>query len=102
MYAWQTVVGTSHVALGSANITAPQILEALRTYSNRIQLDWQSNMMDNCHRQERSAPKIARINHFGAEYSIEYKITSVESNSLSDKTFEVPRSVAEIRDKNAK
>lgn len=44
----------------------------------------------------------SRINHFGAEYSIEYKITSVESNSLSDKTFEVPRSVAEIRDKNAK
>ncbi len=42
----------------------------------------------------------SRLNHFGAEYSIEYKITSVESNSLSDKTFEVPRSVAEIRDKN--
>ncbi|HBV63409.1 MAG TPA: hypothetical protein DEF45_10350 [Rhodopirellula sp.] len=44
----------------------------------------------------------SRLNHYGADYSIEYKIISVKSNSLSDETFEVPSSVAEIRDEKSK
>ena len=44
----------------------------------------------------------SRLNHFGSGYSIEYRIKSVESNSLSEKTFEVPKSVAELRDNLAK
>lgn len=44
----------------------------------------------------------SRLNHFGADYSIEYRITSLDSNSLSDQTFDVPKAVAELRDRKAK
>jgi hypothetical protein len=44
----------------------------------------------------------SRLNHFGSEYSIEYRITSLETNRLSDEIFELPKPVAELRDRGAK
>ena len=45
----------------------------------------------------------SRVNHIGSDYSYEYKITSAATNTLpDDKIFEVPKSVAELRSRNAK
>ena len=43
-----------------------------------------------------------RLNHLGSDYSMEYKIESVKTNSLADDIFSVPDSVAKLADENAK
>lgn len=44
-----------------------------------------------------------RINHFGSEYSIEYKIESIETNTLTDdNVLSIPDSVAKLNRENAK
>jgi len=41
----------------------------------------------------------SRLNHFGTEYSVEYKIESVEANALDDHSiFAVPDSVLKLRE----
>ncbi|MFK7767595.1 MAG: hypothetical protein AB8B55_10270 [Mariniblastus sp.] len=40
----------------------------------------------------------SRLNHFGSDYSIEYRITNLETNTISDdKIFDIPKSVVELQ-----